>query len=74
MAALPVAGFPELFQFFEAIEACANGAEIGQRSTEPALRDVMHSASRGFFLDRMAGLALGADEQDIACRWQRFAG
>src|SRR3546814_12044589 len=33
-------------------------------STQPALVDVRHAAATCFFFDRLAGSALGADEQD----------
>ena len=58
-------GFPELFELFEAVEAGADRAEVGERSAEPALRDVVHAAALGFFLDGVARLALGADEEHV---------
>ena len=56
---------PQLFEFFKTIEAGANGAEVGQCAAEPALGDIVHAAALGFFLDGMAGLPLGADEEDV---------
>ena len=58
-------GFPELFEFFKAVEAGADRAEVGERAAEPALGDVVHAAALGFFFDGVAGLPLGADEQNV---------
>src|SRR5690606_24532349 len=54
------------FQFLQARDRLLDGAEVGQRAAQPALGHVRHAAALGFFLDRVARAALGADEQDDA--------
>ncbi len=50
-------------EFLEPIDRLADGAEVGQHAAEPAVRDVRHPATCGFFGNRLAGGALGADKQ-----------
>src|SRR6478672_7620094 len=54
------------FQFFQARHRFLDCGEVGQRAAEPALGHVRHVATLGFFLDRVARGALGANEQDHA--------
>ena len=54
-----------------AIEALADGLEVGQRAAEPALGHVRHAAARGLFLDDVLRLLLGADEEDRLARRAR---
>ncbi len=63
---LDLSGCPEIFQFLQAVEPGADGAEIGERAAEPALGHIVHAAAFGLFLDRVLGLALGADKQHVA--------
>ena len=60
-----VAALDNPVQFVEALQALANGAEIGERATEPALRDERHLHVSRILLNGTARLPLGSDETDI---------
>ena len=62
---LDLARGPEHLQFFEAIEAGTNRFEIGECSAEPPLVHVGHSHACGLLSDAVAGLPLGADDENI---------
>ena len=47
------------------LEAAAHGHEVGEQPAQPALGHVGHAAALGLLGDRLLGLALGADEQDV---------
>ena len=51
-------------ELLETLDRLADGREIRQRATEPAVVHVEHAAAVGFFENRVLRLALGADEQD----------
>ena len=51
-------------ELVQAVDPRGDRVEVGQQATQPALVDVRHAAALGPFLDRVAGLLLGADEQD----------
>src|SRR6185295_10834220 len=42
-----------------------DGAVVGERAAQPAFRDVGHAGAFTDFFDDGAGLALGADEDDV---------
>src|SRR5690606_15380026 len=50
----------------QAIEAALDGAEVGERSTEPAIRDEEHAGATRLFLDDLLRLALRAHEEHRA--------
>src|SRR5690348_10668391 len=54
------------FQLLQARDRLLDGAEVGQHATQPAGGDVRHAGAGGLFGQRLAGRALGADEQDGA--------
>ena len=51
-------------QLIEQTEALADGHEVGEHATQPALIDVGHLGPGRLFGDRLLGLLLGAHEQD----------
>ena len=48
----------------QALDPGRHRVEVGQQPPEPALVDVGHVAALGPLLDRIAGLLLGADEEN----------
>ena len=70
----------EFALLFPAVELVQAGdprrhrVEVGQQAAEPALVDVGHLAAVGPFLDRVAGLLLGADEEHRAAAAGELAG
>ena len=56
--------FFHLLQHAQALDGLLDGAEIGQHAAKPAVGDIRHTATLGFFLDRGAGRTLGADKDD----------
>jgi hypothetical protein len=46
-----LAGGEQFFELFEAVEAGANRAEVGQCPTQPAFGHVMHADALRFFFD-----------------------
>src|SRR5690606_19305701 len=56
----------ERLELFEAGQAAANGAEVGEGASQPAIADEGHAAPGAFTLDGFGGLLLGADELDKA--------
>ena len=50
----------------QALDALADGLEVRQQATEPAVVDVRHAGRLGAVLDRVTGLLLRADEEDDA--------
>ena len=63
---LHLAALDDPVEFFESLETLANGAEVGERATEPTLGDERHLHITGVLFDGAARLALGADEADVA--------
>ena len=55
-------------QFLKALDRLLHGDPVGEQAAQPALVDVGHAAAVGFFGDGVLRLALGADEEDRACR------
>ena len=51
-------------QVVQAADALVDRLEVREQPAQPALVDVRHAAAVGGFLDRVAGLLLGAHEQD----------
>ncbi len=62
---LEFAALDNPIEFFEALEALANRAEVRQSSTEPTLGDERHLNVSGVLLDGAARLTLGADEANV---------
>ena len=52
------------FEFLELADTFSDRFEIGEHAPQPALGDVIHSTSRGFFFNDVDGLTLGAHEED----------
>src|SRR5690606_12267951 len=50
----------------EAVDADLHGAEVRERAAEPAARDEELPGAGGLLDDDLLGLALGADEEDVA--------
>ena len=55
-----------VLKLLETLDRGAHGTEVGQHAAQPAMVDEWHTAAQGFFLDRLAGGALGADKHDFA--------
>jgi hypothetical protein len=53
-------------QLSHALDALADGLEVGEHAAEPALVDVGHAHARGLRGDGLLRLLLGADEHDAA--------
>ena len=56
--------FRDVVGAFEAGEPIADGAEVREGATKPAIADVRHAAASRLASDRLGSLPLGADEQD----------
>src|SRR5579883_359759 len=56
----------ELGDLPEALDRLADGLEVRQHPAQPSLVDERLTAALGFLLNRLAGGALGADEEDRA--------
>ena len=54
------------FEVSHVAQATANGREIGQRTTQPALGNVQLIRAGGFLLDGLLGLLLGAHKENLA--------
>jgi hypothetical protein len=65
--------FPAV-ELMQAGDPGGHGVEVGQQPAQPALVDVGHFAAVGPFLDRVAGLLLGADEEHGAAAAGELAG
>src|SRR5690606_38775979 len=59
--------------FLQALDRLLDRLEVGQHAAEPALIDVRHAGATGFLGHDLAGLALGADEQDGAAVGRQLA-
>ena len=53
-------------ELLEAVDAGADGHEVGEHAAEPALVDVRHVGALGGGLHGLLSLLLGADEEDLA--------
>ena len=51
--------------FFQPLKPRPNRSEVGQRSAQPAIADVVHSTLLSDGLDGLLGLTLGSDEDDV---------
>ena len=56
----------DLFHFLQAFDRNLDRLEVGQHAAEPPLIDIRHAGALCFLDNRVACLALGADEQDRA--------
>src|SRR5690625_1400030 len=54
------------FHFFEATDGCANRFEVSHHAAKPAVANIGHAATRGFFFDNFARCALGTYKQNSA--------
>ena len=61
-----LAVIPAAFQLIQLIDAASDRSPIGKRAAEPAGVDVRHATSPGFQLDRLLGLSLCANKEDIS--------
>ncbi len=62
------------FEVVQASDALVDGLEVRQQPAEPAVVDIRHVGGLGDFLDRVACLLLGSDEQDCAAAKRHLAG
>ena len=53
-----------LVDFVQAIDSGTDGLEVGERTAEPSLVDVVHTAALCFLLDCVLSLFLRADEKN----------
>ena len=53
-------------ELLHAVDAGADGDEVGQHTAEPTLVDVRHVGALSSVLDGLLSLLLGADEQHVA--------
>src|SRR3990170_2120396 len=53
-----------VLQAHQVVDAALDGVEVGEGAAQPAGVDEGHAAAPGLALDRVLGLALGADEED----------
>ena len=63
--ALEVAGLLARLELLEEADALLDGREVREHAAEPALLDVGHVGARRLGDDRLLGLLLGPDEQDL---------
>jgi len=61
--ALKITAIAHPFQAFQLVDALANGAPVGEHTTQPAMGYVWHAAAHRFHLDGFLRLAFGAYEQ-----------
>ena len=61
-----------LFHLLQAVDGFRDRLPVGQHAAEPALVDVVLTASQGVFFDRALGLPLGADKQHAASAGRDF--
>jgi hypothetical protein len=62
---LEVAGRPHTVVLLHLADTTGDGAEVGEHAAEPPLVDVRHAALGGVGRDRILGLLLGPDEEDV---------
>ena len=58
----------DALDLLQTMDRLADRGEVGQRPAEPAGVHVEHAAAVGLFVDRILGLALRADEQQVLAR------
>ena len=63
--------FVHLRELAQTLDADLHGAEVGQRAAQPTAGDVELPRAHGLFDDHVLGLALGADEQQLAAARHR---
>ena len=62
---LELAGVAHALVLEHLADALGDRVEVGEHPAEPALVDERHAALLGVAADRVLGLLLGADEQDV---------
>ena len=68
-----IAAVAHALQAFQLVDALPDGAPVGEHTAQPARGHVGHAGAHGFVLDRLLGLALGANEEHRAALGDRVA-
>ena len=71
--AVEIAGGLARLELLEQADSLLDGREVGEHAAEPALLDVGHVRSGRLGDDRLLGLLLGPDEEDLVAASDRFA-